>query len=465
MAKQLNRIAHAFLESGLTINNPLIDDAGAVVAGKSEAPEAVLREVRVWGERSGQRFANDQALLDGYVAEARRLALELTSRMGAGAEAMRGYEHDDAEPASGGGPPPAPDAPAVPPTGGGARETSGPDDQTATGPLKGGVPQPTPPANRPNGQPPAHELAHNRFLEQLRGGLTAPFDAPPSSAKPLGAGEVGRFNQPDRAYTAFREAVARSNGREVGLYYDPNTGEYAVMVGRAGAVGPPRTGGPWDCPIHTHPNPEQVLTYRMPAPNDVFQYWKSAMRNNRAESGFIEYELPDGRRGMSRIEVGVDGHLTFEWPDATGALRTESLGFGEYQERWDARTRYVEPGSDLYQQFLQDIEDYRRDHPPDSGDFTATGPAPPDRTEPAPKPKPKTDAQEHADAVDEGRTGERSQDIDAAAEARRASPTRPPSGPGSGASAGGWPGGARRWSPIPTPPPPFLPPSPTSRAS
>ena len=381
LAKQLNRIAHAFFESGLVIENPLIDDAGSVVAAKQESPDAIIREVRVWAERTGQRFGTDQERIDAYMSAGRRLAIEMTSRMGVGAETVRMFEPDATPP--GDGPasppvppvPPAPDGPGAPRRGGDGDYTSNAPSRPGQRPDEAGAPArtPTPPAERPAGQLAAHEVAHNQFLERLTANLTTPFDPPPASGRPLRSGEVGRFNAPDVAYDAFRSAVARAGGREVGLFYNPDTGTYAVVVGSEGRVGPPETGGPWECPIHTHPNPEQVLTYRMPAPQDVFLQWRAALRKNAPDIAFIEYALPDGRRGHSRLEIHPDGTVIFDWPDADGVLRTERLTHSEYQERWDDRTRYVDPDSTQYDDFIRDIDDYRRDHPPGDNDFTSTG--------------------------------------------------------------------------------------------
>jgi hypothetical protein len=227
-------------------------------------------------------------------------------------------------------------------------------------------------------RPDPRDAAHQQLLDELRAGMTTSLVQPPAPGPPLQAGEVGRFDSPASAYQAFRDAVGRAGGREVGLFHDPRSRTYAVVVGNEGSVNPPDTGGPWDCPIHTHPNREGVLTYRMPAPQDVFGTWREAMRSDRTAVGFVEYPLPDGRRGMSRVAVEPDGRVTFEWPDANGELRTESLTIEEYQRRWDERTRYVEPGSDQYRQFLQDMADVHRQNRQQAGfgSRTATGPAP-----------------------------------------------------------------------------------------
>lgn len=92
VAKQLGRIAHAFRESGLRLDNPLINETGAVVAAKGDNdPATIVREVRGWAERTNRRRDNEQQLLDAYVEEATRLAIEMTTRMGVSTEMTRSY--------------------------------------------------------------------------------------------------------------------------------------------------------------------------------------------------------------------------------------------------------------------------------------------------------------------------------------------------------------------------------------
>ncbi|MGA1440772.1 MAG: hypothetical protein ACO4CU_13205, partial [Ilumatobacteraceae bacterium] len=92
VAKQLGRIAHAFRESGLRIDNPLVQETGAVVAAKGDNdPRTIVREVNGWAERANRRFDSEQSMLDAYVAEATRLAIELTTRMGVSTEMTRSF--------------------------------------------------------------------------------------------------------------------------------------------------------------------------------------------------------------------------------------------------------------------------------------------------------------------------------------------------------------------------------------
>lgn len=368
IAKQLARLTHAFQESGMMIDHPLLDDAGAVVASKGEQnPESIIREVRVWAERSGQRFRSDQALLDAYVAQARQLGVQMASRLGASTEAMRAFDG----PVGDDGPPPMrpSEAPTPPsPADGGEmtadspvsnRDVAGTAIDADGAAARGGDDTSLAP----------HEVAHDALLEQLRAGMAEPIPPMTGRARPIATGEVGRFTNAQRAHSSFRDAVSRAGGREVGLFFERATGTYAVVVGREAAVSPPRSGGPWECPIHTHPNPENILTYRMPAPNDVLQYWQTAMRTGRTASAFIEYPMPDGSRGHSRLAIDPDGNITFEYP---GQQEPETLSIREYQDRWDSRTRYVEPGTEQHRRFLEDMAD--RHQRQQAGDFSGDAP-------------------------------------------------------------------------------------------
>ncbi|MEZ5295899.1 MAG: hypothetical protein R2697_06390 [Ilumatobacteraceae bacterium] len=365
VAKQLARILHAFREAGQFIDHPLLDDAGAVVASKSENdPDATIREVRVWAERAGLRFGSEQALLDAYVAEARRLGIEMTTRLGTSTESARSFE----------GPPtdaPPPDAAPSTPDASAPTMSERPAEMSADRPASrsdvdavdgDGAAA----AARSDGPPlRPHEVAHEQLLDRLRASMDRPIPTPDGPTRPIAAGEVGRARDPNRAYDMFRDAVARAGGREVGLFFERASGTYAVVVGREASVSPPRGNGVWECPIHTHPNPENVLVYRMPAPNDVLQYWQTAMRTGRRASAFIEYPLPEGGRGTCRLEIDPNGDITFEY---RGQDAPETLSIGEYQERWDSRTRYVEPGTPQYERFLRDMEDRARDRDRYSGD-------------------------------------------------------------------------------------------------
>ena len=71
----------------------------------------------------------------------------------------------------------------------------------------------------------------------------------------------------EEAYEAYNKALVQAGGREVGIYQSLDTGEFAVRVGDFGSVRPPWD-GEWAGVVHFHPNASNVLTYRLPAPQD-----------------------------------------------------------------------------------------------------------------------------------------------------------------------------------------------------
>ena len=201
------------------------------------------------------------------------------------------------------------------------------------------------------------ETVHEAFMERLRSEMSTPIEPAADGQPPIDSGDVGTYDDPDTAYRAFRDAVARAGEREVGLFFQRETGQYAVRVGRRASVDVPDLPGRWECPIHTHPNPDNVLTYRMPAPQDLVQYVITASDTQRTISAMVEFPYPDGTRGQSRLEVHPDRTLVFEFD---GQAEPERLTWGEYQARWDSRTRYVDPDSSQAARFHADIRDHIR---------------------------------------------------------------------------------------------------------
>jgi hypothetical protein len=89
--------------------------------------------------------------------------------------------------------------------------------------------------------------------------------------QPLADPEIGagtyprpdaRFETMDEALAAYDEALARAGDREVGVFRHPRTGEYAVRVGDEHSVR--SLGEGWESALHRHPNPDNVLTRRLP---------------------------------------------------------------------------------------------------------------------------------------------------------------------------------------------------------
>ena len=105
------------MEAGFPIRHALLDKSGQVVGSKAVSPEAIMRDIRSWGETQGLSGKTDAELLGAYVKACEDFGLDLTTRLRAAKESAAAQEHvvgvpkDDA--ARGAMPPP--DAPAQTP--------------------------------------------------------------------------------------------------------------------------------------------------------------------------------------------------------------------------------------------------------------------------------------------------------------------------------------------------------------
>ncbi|MBI5877237.1 MAG: hypothetical protein HZB53_06280 [Chloroflexi bacterium] len=222
-----------------------------------------------------------------------------------------------------------------------------------------------------------YQYQHDRWVKSvLEGGMAA--GRPPKAGNPGPPFTDNHFTyregiySPEKAYQAYNEALARANGREVGIYRDTLTGEYIVRVGDHGSVGGPhRNGNAVETVLHYHPNNENVLVYRMPAPNDVQNTWNRAQANQPAQrplTEFVEFPLPDGSRGRTAWTVvpageHTDARIIVEYVNAKGErVRQEFSHPTEFAEEWGSRTRFVDPDpkNPQYQDLRRDIDEWLR---------------------------------------------------------------------------------------------------------
>ena len=201
--------------------------------------------------------------------------------------------------------------------------------------------------------------------EMLEGDMRTARLADPATVEPASSGTYReQLATPQEAYRTYDEALAGSPGNEVAIYRrldGPNAGTYAVRVGGQFSVAsPPR--GRWETVLHYHPNPENILTYRMPAPADVQGTMMAAFRNGHPVTEFVEYPLPDGTRGRVAYTVGTNPfNVTTEYVRPDGTRVTRSFPSLEaYSHEWGSRSRYVDPSSPEYEWIVRDIEDYYR---------------------------------------------------------------------------------------------------------
>jgi hypothetical protein len=178
--------------------------------------------------------------------------------------------------------------------------------------------------------------------------------------EPAPPGAYGqRTRSADEAVATYDRAVAASGLREAGLFYNPNTGEFAVQVGTDVDVHAP-SGEGWHALVHFHPNPENVIIRRLPAPADVMGALQAAARTGRHVE-FVQSQRPDGSTGVVRVEVTLSPRrILVEMPAEPGeaARRIEVSSVEDYVREYGAETTHLDPASPLYQWVRADLDRY-----------------------------------------------------------------------------------------------------------
>ncbi|AKC86793.1 hypothetical protein WQ53_08515 [Pseudoxanthomonas suwonensis] len=265
------------------------------------------------------------------------------------------------------------------------REGSSPPraDATPPGPADRSTSAAAPPPRAPPAPPRAstrRTRRHDRLMARFEGGID--YSRPPPAAdvaNPPRAGECQRRLRTDEAaFNAYNDAVAASAGREVGLFHNPRTGEYRVMIGDETGVSAPGRSG-WDAVVHYHPDGSTRSTFRLPSPHDFQGLMFRYLEGGGPVREFVEFDIPGVGRG--RTEYGIDpGHAEpFYVRIHRPGEPPQTLRFahdGAFRTYWGERTVFVEPGSPLYQSMIRDIQGYVR-----SLDPAQAGAAPARRTE------------------------------------------------------------------------------------
>lgn len=278
--------------------------------------------------------------------------------------------------AGAGGGPQRPGDPGAPASGRASPDAGGAPN-TATGSSKGGSPGAP---RRPPGPATIRERHEEWVATRLRPQL-GPREAAPADGPPHGPGVVrDKIADPDEALAVFDLAVARTPNREVGLYWNAKDGTYLVKVGSATSIAPP--GGAHEMVMHTHPNPENVLTIRMPAPADVELAHGRAEAARRQIDEAIDFELPDGRRGRTQYTVDPRGTVTIR---IEGRPPRRYASVKEYQAAYGERTTHAPRGSQTYEDMWRDLNEIHGNTvvvPPEP-ENTATGSMKPGRPAPS----------------------------------------------------------------------------------
>lgn len=161
------------------------------------------------------------------------------------------------------------------------------------------------------------------------------------------------LTSPKAAYRAFNKALAGSAGREVGIFYNTETGEYAVIIDSAVKVSAPENESGWIGLVHFHHNEFNSWVLRLPSPrSDFSDLWARTRSENERVREFVEWNDPRGGRG--RTELGID----LAWPEKPIYVRIiEPSGKqwierfkteADYHRYYDSHTKFVEPESALH---------------------------------------------------------------------------------------------------------------------
>jgi hypothetical protein len=233
------------------------------------------------------------------------------------------------------------------------------------------------------------EAAHDAWVaDTVANGMgRRPPPLPRAGAPPLAVGDfrngLRTMGEAVRAYDEFR---ARAPGREVGIYRNSATGEYAVVAGGPGSVGVPGALGNaivWENIVHNHPNPDNVLTYRNPAPQDLSTNAYAVARRRGPVTTFIDHDAPGGGRQFTAVTQNIDDSVTIQYQRPDGQMATRRFAsWNEFRADWSARTTYAEPGSSTYRDLMNSVPgalaQARADAAAASGQMqTSTGVAPP----------------------------------------------------------------------------------------
>ena len=161
------------------------------------------------------------------------------------------------------------------------------------------------------------------------------------------------MTSPRAAYRAFNKALTQSAGHEVGIFYNAETGEYAVIIDSAVAVSAPANERGWIGIVHFHHNEFNSWVLRLPSPrSDFSDLWARTRSENARVREFVEWNDPAGGRG--RTELGID----LAWPDKPIYVRIVEPNGKQWIERfkteadyhrfYDSHTKFVEAGSPLH---------------------------------------------------------------------------------------------------------------------
>lgn len=258
-----------------------------------------------------------------------------------------------------------------PPSRGETEAPQRPPEQTMAGTGQGGKPPPRPARSA---TPTPGDAAHDQWLaDTLKNRMdTRPPPLPRKGAPPVKVGET-RYELASmaEALSVYDDFRARAPGREVGIYRNAHTGEYAVVAGREGGVSGPLKGEPmaWDNVLHNHPNPGNVLTFRNPAPQDLHNQLRGLFRGDRPVTSLIEHEVPGGGRRYTAVTISPpEGkvEIMYHGPDGKPVTRIFPT-IEDFAKNWGSRKIHVDPESTTYNDMMSDVDAWLRERRKESG--------------------------------------------------------------------------------------------------
>jgi hypothetical protein len=261
-------------------------------------------------------------------------------------------------------------------------ETVAPEDP-ATAPkatLHDVAPAPKAPVKETNG------AARDEAVELLKSRVGTDRQLTPrTDGKPPEVGTYGeQTSSASAAVALYDKAVAVAGGREVGLYFNPETGQFSVEIGTEHEVNPPAKEG-WNAVVHLHPNPENVTTLRLPAPADIsasIQAAKDSPTGTHTE--FVQSAMHDGSSGMTKVTVhaGPPIQVTVEMAASGGepprTITADSAA--AYAKEYDSESTYLGEGTEAHAWAMKDLDKFYAGE--NDGGQTARGTAKLDKTAP-----------------------------------------------------------------------------------
>lgn len=195
-----------------------------------------------------------------------------------------------------------------------------------------------------------------QLFKSLRRGVVPDQEVPLNADSQLKSHSTyGKSSNGDEAYSMYNEALTLSGGKEVGLYYHPDSGEYVVRVGNEISVSGPFDKDGYIALLHFHPNPHNAFPFRLPSPNDYSSLIPRAFREGKVYE-FVEYNIPGVGRGRTEygIDLGEDQpfYVTVFKPD--GSTWTKRFANdAEFTSFWSDKKVYMDPDSPEYKKFIE----------------------------------------------------------------------------------------------------------------